>query len=265
MDFAQKLVATRKGTIAVAAFCAVLAGGAIAVYLKQYRQSVSSQGAAVTVLVAKRDIAKGTPGTAVTAQGLFTTTTIRESQLREGAFSDTASLRGRYATREILRGQQLTAADFSASASSLASTLTGPQRVVTISIDSAHGLIGQVQVGDHVDVFAAFNVIPLRRNGTPIAGATPRPVLRTLFQDVPVVSITQGGAGLGAGSQSNVGLRLTLPQAAKVAFASENGKVWLALRPAAGAPKLPPSLVTIETSLLGVSPVIILRGFKGQR
>ena len=265
MEFAQKLVATRKGTIAVAAFCAVLAGGAIAIYLKQYRQSVNNAGAAVTVLVAKRDIAKGTPGAAVTAQGLFTTTTIRESQLREGAFSDTASLRGRFATREILRGQQLTAADFSATANSLASALTGPQRVITIPLDSAHGLIGQVQVGDHVDVFEAFMVIPLRRNGTPIAGATPRPVLRTLFQDVPVVSIAQGGGGLGAGSQSNVGLRLTLAQAAKVAFASDYGKLWLALRPAAGAPKIKPGLVTIETSLLGVPPVTILRGFRGQR
>src|SRR5919201_4862118 len=101
MEFAQKLLATRRGTIAVAAFCAVLAGCAIAVYLKQYRQSVNKAGAAVTVLVAKRDIAKGTPGVAGNAQGLFTTTTIRESQLREGAFSDTASLRGRFATREI--------------------------------------------------------------------------------------------------------------------------------------------------------------------
>jgi Flp pilus assembly protein CpaB len=265
MEFAQKLVATRKGTIAVAAFCAVLAGAAIAVYLKQYRQSVNKQGAAVTVLVAKRNIARGTPGAALTAQGLFTTTTIRESQLREGAFSDTASLRGRFATREILRGQQLTAADFSATAESLSSTLTGPQRVITIPIDSAHGLIGQVEVGDHVDVFAGFNVIALRRNGTPIAGATPRPVMRTLFQDIPVVSITQGGSGLGAGSQSNVGLRLTLPQAVKVAFAADNGKIWLALRPAAGAPKLDPSFVTIETSLLGVPPVTILRAFRGQR
>jgi Flp pilus assembly protein CpaB len=266
MEFAQKLVATRKGTIAVAAFCAVLAGGAIAVYLKQYRQSVSKEGTAVTVLVAKRDIARGTPGAAVTAQGLFTATTIRESQLREGAFSDTASLRGRYATREILRGQQLTAADFSASAKSLASSLTGRQRVVTVPLDSAHGLIGQVQVGDHVDVMAAFNILPINRAGSPIAGAAPRPVLKTIIQDVPVVSITSGGGGIGGANVSNVGLRLTFNQANDLAFASENGKVWLADRPAAGAPKLRPSFVTLETILLGVRPVAIVSSFrKGRR
>ena len=264
MELAQKLIATRKGTIAVAASCAVLAGGAIAIYLNHYRQSVDRLSAPVTVLVAKQTIAKGTPGTAVTAQGIFTTATIRESQLRDGAFSDTASLRGRYATREIQRGQQLTATDFSASAKSLASTLTGKQRVITIPLDSAHGLIGQVQVGDHVDVFAAFSVIPLRRDGTPTAGGQARPVLRTLFQNVLVVSMASGGGGVGGTSTSNVGLRLTLPQAAQVAFAAENGKVWLALRPAAGAPALRPSFVTIETTLLGIPPVALLKFFRGK-
>jgi Flp pilus assembly protein CpaB len=262
MEFAQKLVATKKGTIGVAAFCAVLAGAAIAVYLNNYRHSVKSLGAPVTVLVAKRDIARGTPGTAVTAQGLFTATTIRESQLREGAFSDTASLRGRYATREILRGQQLTAADFSASAKSLASSLTGRQRVVTVPLDSAHGLIGQVQVGDHVDVMAAFNVLPINRAGSPIAGAAPRPVLKTIIQDVPVVSITGGTGGIGGANMSNVGLRLTFSQANDLAFASENGKIWLADRPAAGAPRLRPDFVTLETILLGVRPVAVVSSFR---
>ena len=265
MEFAQKLVATRKGTIVVAASCAVLAGAAIAIYLNQYRHSVSRLGAPVTVLVAKQTIARGTPGAAVAEKGLFTATTIRESQLREGAFSDTASLRGRYATREIVKGQQLTAAEFSATAKSLASTLTGRQRVVTVPLDSAHGLIGQVQVGDHVDVFAAFNVLPVNRRGMPISGASPRPVLKTIMQDVPVVSITGGGGGLGGGAASNVGLRLNFNQANDLAFASENGKIWLADRPAAGAPRLRPDFVTLETILLGVPPVAVLHGFRGHR
>jgi Flp pilus assembly protein CpaB len=265
MEIAQKLVATRKGTIGVAVFCAVLAGAAIAVYLNNYRHSVSKQGALVTVLVSRRAIARGTPGTAVTAQGLFTSTTIRESQLREGAFSDTASLRGRYATREILRGQQLTAADFSATANALSSTLTGRQRVVTVPLDSAHGLIGQLQVGDHVDVMAAFTVLPITRGGTPIAGAAPRPVLKTIIQNAPVVSITGGGGGIGGANTSNVGLRLTFTQANQLAFASENGKIWLADRPAAGAPLLRPSFVTLETVLLGVPPVAIVSSFRRGR
>src|SRR5919205_727740 len=144
MEFAQRLVSTRAGTVAVAAGAALLAGISILVYLNRYRHSVSSKGAPVTVLVAKRPIAKGTSGDVVAHQLLFGTATLRESQLREGAFSDPAALRGRVAVQDVAKGQQLTAADFAAGAVSLPSTLTGTQRVVTIPLDSAHGLVGHV-------------------------------------------------------------------------------------------------------------------------
>src|SRR6266516_4144950 len=109
MEFAQRLISTRAGTIAVAAGAALLAGVSIAVYLNRYRHSVSSQGAPVTVLVAKRAIAKGTSGDVVASQNMFTTSTLRESQLREGAFSDPAAIRDRVAVRDVYKGQQLTA------------------------------------------------------------------------------------------------------------------------------------------------------------
>ena len=104
MEFAQRVISTRAGTIAVAAGAALLAGISIAVYLNRYRHSVSSQGAPVTVLVAKRAIAKGTSGDVVAAQALFTTATLRESQLRDGAFSDPAAIRGRVAVRDVSTG-----------------------------------------------------------------------------------------------------------------------------------------------------------------
>src|ERR671932_2072908 len=112
MEFAQRVLSTRAGTVAAAAGAALFAGIAILVYLNQYRHSVSAQGAPVKVLVASRSITKGTSGALVSSQGLFTTATVRESQLRDGAFSDPAALRGRVAVRDVYRGQQLTAADF---------------------------------------------------------------------------------------------------------------------------------------------------------
>src|SRR5919197_6042490 len=151
MEFAQRVISTRAGTIAVAAGAALLAGISILVYLNRYRSSVSAQGAPVTVLVAKRAIAKGTSGDVVARQSMFTTATLRESQLRDGAFSDPAALRGRVAVQDVYKGQQLTAADFVAGAASLPSTLTGTQRVIAIPLDTAHGLIGQIQAGDRVD------------------------------------------------------------------------------------------------------------------
>src|SRR5437763_14531205 len=99
MEFAQRLISTRAGTVAVAAGAALLAGISIAVYLNRYRPSVSSQRAPLTVLVAKRGSAKGTSGDVVASQAMCTTATLRDSQLREGAISDPAVLRGRVSHR----------------------------------------------------------------------------------------------------------------------------------------------------------------------
>jgi Flp pilus assembly protein CpaB len=252
MEFAQRVISTRAGTVAVAAGAALLAGISIAVYLNRYRHSVSSQGAPVTVLVAKRTIAKGTSGDVVAAQSMFTTATLRESQLREGAFSDPAAIRDRVAVREVYKGQQLTAADFVAGASSLPSTLTGTQRVVTIPLDTAHGLLGHVQAGDRVDVFAGFNITPV---GT-VADANAFPVIRRVMDNILVVDVSgDGKGGIAAQNNTNVSLRVNDAQAVKLAFASDNGKIWLALRPAAGARSSKPGLVTVEAEMLGLPPL----------
>jgi Flp pilus assembly protein CpaB len=253
MEFAQRLISTRAGTIAVAAGAALLAGISIAVYLNRYRHSVSSQGAPVTVLVASRAIAKGTSGDVVASQGMFTTATLRESQLRNGAFSDPAAIRGRVAVRDVYKGQQLTATDFVAGAVSLPSTLTGTQRIVTVPLDTAHGLIGHVQAGDRVDVYAGFNITPV---GV-VTNGQAFPVVRRLMQNILVVDVSGDATKSAVGQQnnSNVSLRMNDAQAAKVAFASDNGKVWLALRPAVNAKSTTPGIVTVEGEVFGLPPL----------
>jgi Flp pilus assembly protein CpaB len=254
MEFAQRLISTRAGTIAVAAGAALLAGVSIAVYLNRYRHSVSSQGAPVTVLVASRAIAKGTSGDVVASQGMFTTATLRESQLREGAFSDAAAIRGRVAVRDVYKGQQLTAADFVAGATSLSSSLTGTQRIVTIPLDTAHGLIGHLQAGDRVDVYAGFNITPV---GT-VTSSNSYPVIRRLMDNILVVDVSgagKTGAAVGQQNSTNVSLRLTDAQTAKVVFASDNGKIWLSLRPAANVKSTRPGLVTVGSDVFGLPPL----------
>ena len=104
MQLATRLVSTRKGTLLAALLIALLAGASILLYLNSYRDSLKSQGALVTVLVAKQTIPKGTAGSVVAAKDLYTVTTIRESQLLEGAISDPATLRDKVATPRDLRG-----------------------------------------------------------------------------------------------------------------------------------------------------------------
>jgi Flp pilus assembly protein CpaB len=259
MAFAQKLVSTRRGTLTLAIVAALLAGVLVLVYVSRYRASVRADNAPVTVLVAKSTIPKGTPGRVLAAQSLFTVTTIRESQLRNGAFSDPSSLVGRAASHDIYAGQQLTAADFSASATALASTLSGRERIVLIPLDAAHGLTAELSAGDRVDVYAGFNVTPVDSSGRVINGAASRPVLRLIMQNVQVAEVKSASGGLAGGGGSDVGLRTTDKQAADLAFASDNGRIWLTLRPSSGAKPSRPDLVTVETLMLGVPPVAIQR------
>jgi pilus assembly protein CpaB len=262
MQFATKLVSTRRGTLIAALLIALLAGASILLYLNSYRDSLKAQGANVTVLVAKQAIPKGTSGTVIASKGLYTVTTIKESQLLEGAMSDPATLKGKVSTTEIFEGAQLTATEFGSAGDSLAPQVADRQRVVSLPLDTAHGLVGVLEVGNHVDVFAGFNVMPLAANGKPIDGAQGRPILRKIISNVKILAIGEKGRGSGT---TNVSVRLDNDGAAKAAFASEYGAIWLALRPSSGAKAVPPDLVTIETLMLGIPPRVVLRSMGGIR
>jgi Flp pilus assembly protein CpaB len=255
--YAQRLISTRKGAILVSLLAAIVAGILIVAYVQKYRSSVNSEGAPVTVLVAKQAIPKGTAGTLIATTGLYSATTIRQSQLLNGAFSDPASLRDKVATQDIYAGSQLTAADFAPAASDVAASLTKHQRIIAIPFDSTHGDTANVQAGDHVDVYAAFNLVPVSPLGLPTASSSARTVLKMIMTNVDVASISKSSSG------ATVYFKVTDTQATALAFAADNGKLWLALRPASGAKTSPPSIVTAETLMLGVKPQIVYHSLGG--
>ena len=120
----------------------------------------------------------------IATQGFYTATTIRQSQLANGAISDAANLRDKVAVHDIYPGAQLTSSDFASGTANIASTLTDRQRAISLPFDSAHAKLSDLQVGDHVDIYAGFNVIPLAANGMPISGAQPRAVIRMIMPNV---------------------------------------------------------------------------------
>jgi Flp pilus assembly protein CpaB len=252
----SRLFNSRGGTLLVGGAAAVLAAIVVLVYVAQYRHNVNASNAEVTVLVAKRLITKGTPGNYVGSAGLFAPTTVVQKHVRTGAITDPAALRGRVAISDIYPGQQLTVADFSvALTDALPTHLAQTQRAIAIPIDSAHGLVGQLQPGDHVDVYAGFNVDSARGGGS-------GPVIKLLMQNALILRVPGVHTGIGAGSSSNVVLRASYQQAAEIAFASDNGKIWLVARPNANAQPTPPELVTVESLLLGVPPVTVYRNLR---
>jgi Flp pilus assembly protein CpaB len=244
MELAQRLLSTRRGSTILGILAAALAGILLLVYISQYRNSVSSSNKAVQVVVAKALIPKGTPGDVVRTQGLFQTTSVARDQLRDGAFVDVSGLTGRVATADIFPGQQLTGAEFSVATSTTISTkLSGDLRAVSVPVDSARGLVGQVEAGDHVDVLASW---------TP-QNSPNGPVVREIMHNALVLRGPGAptGGGLTSAGASNIVLRAKAHEAAQFAWASDNGRVWVVLRPSANASNPKPPFITSDTLLRG--------------
>src|SRR5205814_4977813 len=146
----------RQGTIVIGVAAAVLAAILLLVYLSHYRSSVKGSTEPVTVLVAKRLIPKGTPGSSIAQQNSFVVTTIPKGQLKVGAISDPAVLQGTVTAADVYPNQQLTTSDFTTtSVGALASQLSGKWRAIPLpTLDAAHGLPPDTQAADHVDDYA---------------------------------------------------------------------------------------------------------------
>jgi pilus assembly protein CpaB len=232
----SRLFATRAGTIAVGAFAALLALLILLLYLSHYRSSVRSSSAPVTVLVADRLIPHGTAGDVLGTSGGFQATEVAKDTVKEGALSDPALLRGRVAVADVYPGQQLTLADFTPTATAtLGSRLTGKQRAMSIPLDTVHGMVGQVVPGDRIDVYANLNG-----------------VIKAIMQNVLVLGVSGGSTGGLASSGSDatsMTLRLTPNGAARLAFASDNGKIWVILRPATRGGLIGSNLMTLQQLL----------------
>jgi pilus assembly protein CpaB len=246
----RRLLSTRKGTAIVALVCAVVAGGILVVAMSRYRSSVDAGATPETVFVAAHAIPKNTPGDVIASNRLFKPTQVAAKQVTAGAIADTALLRGKVAVREINPGEQLTAADFT-TAGGLAAQLAPSQRAMTITLDAAHGMVGLIHDGDHVDVYAGLQFDP--------GNGRTEQVLRLLMGNVPVLKAGSGSAGTGVGtgsnSTSNVTLNVNDSQAGELAYAADNGKVWLVLRPANATSTKPPSLITVQSLLSATKPV----------
>ena len=244
----RRMLGTRSGTLALAAGLAVFAALLFVAFLSQYRDSVKGGTAPASALVAGGLIPKGTSGDVVIGDQLFKPTTLPTEELKDGVLTDTGALAGKVAARDIYPGQQITAADFAAKGDPIRGKLTGDQRALALPVDTARGLIGELRAGDRVDVYGAFNAAG-GRNG---AG---RPVVRTLLQNVLILSTPKDAADLQQGRMGDVMVRATDQEAAALAFAAENGKVWIALRPPAGASQQKPASIDLDGLLSGVPTI----------
>lgn len=234
-DALKKWLSTRQGTWTLAAVSAALAGVILLVYLDNYKSSVNEGLAPTPVLVADRFIPRGTAGTEVATEKLFRPAAVPEQERRAGAVTDAAAISGMVAVQPILPGQQITAADFAKAADPIRSRIQATERAVQIPMDRIRGLGGVLRVGDRIDVLAAFNA-------TNSGSGSGTPTLQPLMTNVRVMRTPVAG---------QVILQLTDRDAARLAYASDNAKLWFLLRPPVGAKDSDPLSVTRENLSLG--------------
>jgi Flp pilus assembly protein CpaB len=246
----KRFLATRRGAWVVAAISATLGGLILLVFLNGYKSRVNDGLASTPVLTADRLIPEGTSGNVVVSDKLFRPIAVAEQDAKVGAVPDAGALVGRVATRDILPGQQITAADFSATGDGIRSRLTETKRAIQVPMDSAHGLFGTIRRGDRVDVMVS--ITGGGGGGGAAASSGRGGLVKYLLRAVRVVS-APGAGGSGAGS---VILEATDRQALQLAYAADNADLWFALRPPVGATNSKSTPAVSDASLLlGEDPV----------
>jgi Flp pilus assembly protein CpaB len=243
-------LSTRRGTIAVAAVVAVLAAAILIVFLDNYRRSVAAEGQPARVLVANGLIAKGASGEILAGERMVRLVHVRKSDLAAGAITDPAQIRSQVAVQEILPGQQLKAADFTAAREPVGIKLRAGDRAIALPVDAVHGLSGPVQAGSHVDVLVGFNG-QSTSGGSAGLGA---PVIKKILDDVLVLRPPA------AGETGNVVLRVPARFAPHMAYAADHGVLWLTLRPAVGARDIESDVIDLAKVLVSEKPVALNAG-----
>lgn len=240
----KRMLSTRRGIMTLATVAAVVAGAILLVFLNAYRDGLTGGGDSKTVLVAKQLIPEGAPAEVIAADGMYQSVTLDEDKVEDGAIADPDAIKDQYASKSIFPGEQLRPEDFQSNAEGFASRLAAYERAIAVPVDNWHGMIGELKPGDRVDVIGAF----LLSAGSE---AVTRAATKTLLQDVLVLQAPEERTD--SAEQIEVYLKLPSDRDAEViAYAAEVGKLWLTLRPAAGAKSHTPSIATAQRALFGV-------------
>lgn len=184
----------------------------------------------VDVLVAKDTIRAGTLAEAAQQRGLITTLKLPRKALIDGAVLTLDEVKGRSATVDILRGEQISQTRFVAGAAAGLLSIPSDRQAISVDLTVPPGGGGFVQPGDRVSVIGQLTV-----------GETVR--TQYLVQNVPVLAVGHLTAAPEAEqkdeqagtvqSQGKVQLTLALPpsDAEKLVHAQLQGQVWFTVLP----------------------------------
>lgn len=253
----RKLLSTRRGIITVAAGAAVLGGAILIMFLSAYRDSLTGADGTEKVLVANALIQPGSPADAIAEERMYEITSVDKADIEGTAVRNPDEIKGKVTTATVYPGEQLATTDFRAQNGSLGDQIRGRERAISLPFSSYGGLVGDLKAGDHVDVIGLFNV-------TNVDSTADKAIAKILIQDAYVMKVPSTEAGVGSDSRQPVVIRGTDEEATHLAYTAENGVLWLALRPTAGAEQMKrPSPTVVENVVFGL-PAIPVSQFRRQ-
>lgn len=184
------------------------------------------QSPVIKVVRAAQDIPERTEIT----ESMLEVLDVPEDMVPAGALRRTAEVLGKTAGIAIMKGDILTSRKLMESQmAGFVGSIPADCRAVSVGVSDVTGVAGFARPGDHVDVM----VISGKRNDNTVQG-------KLFLQDVLLLAINSVDAkadAKGDGSESSVGspatatLALLPTQALKLATVSQEGKIYLALRP----------------------------------
>ena len=228
-------LATRRGTIALAAGIGLIAAVVLVVFFQQYRTALIGSDR-VQVLVARTVIPRGTSGQLILDEKAYRMATVRRSELKGDGIVDPNRMVHLITLRELYPGHQLDERDFQHAAGTAPSRLARYQRAITVPVDAARGMTSEVRYGDRVDVIRAAGGPSAAAVGA--SGAQAARLGRVLSREALVLRVepeVKGGGLGGSGTRQTVTLRVDDGETAAIAAAASEKRLWLVLRPPLGA------------------------------
>jgi pilus assembly protein CpaB len=227
----HRVLTTRTGALTLAIILAAAAALMVFVYVKGYQSDVNGRSNEVSVLVANQTIPQLTPGNQVVEATMYRTTTVPKSSLVDGAVTNPDELKGLVARNDVYPGEQLTTNQFVKSdTNSVAVNLKPNQRAIDFPAEPGQGLVGRLQVGDHVDVVANFEVV--------------------LVLGVPATSDSTSAT---QAKDSVLTLAINVGDVQHVVFAQEKGDIYFVLRPPGSSDDVRPVIDDVRSVLRGTS------------
>jgi pilus assembly protein CpaB len=203
---------------------------------RQLEQGMQTMG----VLVASQDIPGGTPVSQLVAEKRLEVRQVAKRYAVEGALGSLKGMEDRVLSTPLVKGDQLATARLDDPAKAGVSyTLTKGQVAVTVPLDDVRGVAGFVKPGDWVAVFGTVKTDADDENSYKTTALLPRTLVLAVGQTTAKPTTTAstqktddgfGGGGTETNVKTSVTLAVTAPEAERLVFTAERGKLWLVLQ-----------------------------------